>query len=1121
MVDQHLPVRDEDVLVLPAELRRQLHPRRGGHPGPAIKADKGSAARLWARWRAGWPDPESLIALVAPGGHWADAARRYLAGEADPAGAAAVALIPWKVARTVPGNCGKPNDWIWKGGAWVNKRGISDKQLDGREDDWVRSGYGGWSKGSMPEDLLELQSALVDAWCVEHGVAFAACALVELSTVGATWVAGSKVKFRTGKKPWLGLEGARRMRTLLAAADDRDYEEAVERLAEHRRTLHQKVVTSYLVPARQDWLDDCQEWLDGGPTWQLEWLHIAIASTKRLAMDNTLAHEEHPVGLLVTLADTAGADTLPLFARGLDGHADDVERKRLLKVIGLMPFDETFQVLLDRVDGQHVKPALTTAMTRFPARALRMLAAAGATDLLAGHVQAHPDLAAAMLADLPGESRALVEKVTAAAMRIPEAEPDDLPGLLVQPPWTRERQNPVVIPGLEPPGEVTMSWAPGEREAWNTPFQPELDAAAMDWEEAARRFRSGGYSWQEEIEVLLLGPEDVVRPLLADWGSGWLPIHWRKRVASRFPEDVVGVTLAAAKRFPEECGELLLPYLNAEVAALAADWLATRKLTRRTAIDWFDRHGADAARMLFPSALGKPGKKRRQAERALRLLACRVGAEKIVAAARDLGAEAANAIEALVADPLDHIPDPVPSVGGWAVPGALPQILLRGRERALPVAAAGHVITMLAMSKPDEVYAGVEVIRGLCDSRSLAEFSWALFERWEQHGAPAKDGWAMDQLAWLGDDETVRRLAAAVQVWPGDGGHQKAVRGLDVLAALGTDLALMHLHGISQRVKFKGLKSRAQDKIAEIAGNLGLTTEQLADRTVPDFGLDDDGSMTLDYGPRRFTVGFDEALVPFVLDEDGHRRKTLPRPSVNDDTELAPAAHQRFSSMKKVARTAGAEQIRRLERAMVARRRWSAAEFQALFVKHPLVWHIARRLVWLAEEDGTTTAFRVAEDRTFADVHDDAFTLPETATVGIAHPLCLGDDLAAWRETLEDYEILQPFPQVERGTYALTEAERHSDRLARFEDLTVRTVRVLALRHRGWERSGFGLSRVLPAGRSVVLEVNPGLPFGSPDDEPEQRIDTVQLTDGALFGDLDPVTASEIIADLTSLKGTP
>ena len=63
---------------------------------------------------------------------------------------------------------------------------------------------------------------------------------------------------------------------------------------------------------------------------------------------------------------------------------------------------------------------------------------------------------------------------------------------------------------------------------------------------------------------------------------------------------------------------------------------------------------------------------------------------------------------------------------------------------------------------------------------------------------------------------------------------------------------------------------------------------------------------------------------------------------------------------------------------MVDRRRWSVREFEEFLVRHPRMWHIARRLVWLAGIDGETgagtgtgaVAFRLAEDRTFADVAD-------------------------------------------------------------------------------------------------------------------------------------------------------
>ncbi|MFV2180113.1 hypothetical protein, partial [Actinomadura sp. LOL_011] len=85
----------------------------------------------------------------------------------------------------------------------------------------------------------------------------------------------------------------------------------------------------------------------------------------------------------------------------------------------------------------------------------------------------------------------------------------------------------------------------------------------------------------------------------------------------------------------------------------------------------------------------------------------RDGAEPVVAAARVHGDKAAAAVEALLAaDPLDTLPKKIPSVA-WVEIRALPQILLRDRAHALPDDAVAHVLTMLAMSKPDDVYAGV------------------------------------------------------------------------------------------------------------------------------------------------------------------------------------------------------------------------------------------------------------------------------------------------------------------------------------------------------------------------------------------------------------------------------
>ncbi|MEV5408178.1 DUF4132 domain-containing protein [Thermopolyspora sp. NPDC052614] len=325
---------------------------------------------------------------------------------------------------------------------------------------------------------------------------------------------------------------------------------------------------------------------------------------------------------------------------------------------------------------------------------------------------------------------------------------------------------------------------------------------------------------------------------------------------------------------------------------------------------------------------------------------------------------------------------------------------------------------------------------------------------------------------------------------------------------------------------------------AGVVGGLGLTPEQLADRLVPDFGLDAGGGMVLDYGPRRFVVGFDEQLKPYVADEDGKRRASLPEPGVKDDPELAPEAYKRFATLKKDVRTAAADQIRRLEAAMVSGRRWSTSEFAEFFVAHPLLWHITRRLVWTAEHDGVSTAFRVAEDRTYADVEDDVLTLPESARIGIAHPVTLGERLAAWSRLFADYEIMQPFPQLGRAVHALDEKERASGRLERFEGLKVPVGRVLGLERRGWERGtpqdagvqGW-ISRQVAADRHVVIDLDPGIAIGAVDLKPEQTLMYVRLGDrpadywpshgtDRTFGELDPVIASEVLADLTELTAS-
>ncbi|MEV4005266.1 DUF4132 domain-containing protein, partial [Actinomadura sp. NPDC049753] len=725
-----------------------------------------------------------------------------------------------------------------------------------------------------------------------------------------------------------------------------------------------------------------------------------------------------------------------------------------------------------------------------------------------------------------------VRRVAAASARVPEAAPGELPAVLADPPWLNPRRP--VLTGLTVP-EARLVWQEGEREKW-LQWDPKTEKPENpDWAALVEAYTSAGHD-SGNVQLMVYGPEELIRPLMPRWkgyGVRWAHV-WMRPLAARYGLDALPPAVRTAKAFPDTCCEPLMPYLDGGVAMFMAEGLVKRGALLAPARRWFGRHGVDAVPLLVPAALGDRSKDRRPAETALRYVRDLRGLDGVVAAARDAhGDEAAEAVRTLLsAPPVETGLDKPPAVGAWLDPTPLPQVLLRGRERALPRDAVGRLVEVLALPAP---YAMDELAEA-CAPGTLSDFGWALFQQWLDAGKPSKDAWALRQLGRTGDDDTVRRLTPVIRAWPGEGGHKNAVHGLDVLAEIGTDVALMHLHGIAQKVKFKGLQAEARERIRQVAERLDLTTDQLADRLVPDFGLDADGGMTLDYGPRRFLVRFDEQLKPFVADEDGKRRKTLPKPAAKDDPELAPAAYQAFAGLKKDVRTVAADQLRRLEQAMVTRRRWTPAEFGEYIVRHPLVWHIARRLVWLAEDGGTATAFRIAEDRTFADAGDEAFALPGSARVGVAHPLDLGDTVKAWSEVFADYEITQPFPQLTRPVHALTEQERGSGRLERFEGLKLPFGDVLGLVKLGWERGApldAGVERWIyrrvADRRYVVIDLDPGFAVGALDATGDHQVlDYVWLavepTDfwpskgtPLTFGELHPVMASEILSDLTAL----
>lgn len=755
-------------------------------------------------------------------------------------------------------------------------------------------------------------------------------------------------------------------------------------------------------------------------------------------------------------------------------------------------------------------------------------------------------------------------------------------------------RKPVVVEGLICADPTVMVWADGERELWwSRAAALDHGLEQPDWVTAATGAdRLSELTPMQVSWLFSKGPEASARALLAT------PLLHRARqrldvnrvAVARFELDALPLALSEAGESADQLGVLMLPFRGPEAALMVAGWLRQLGSARLWARLWLYRHAEAAARALIPAAAGRPGKARQNAEDALRYLAA-IGHGPIIVKTADGYGAAAGAVIAALLEPAPgrELPSgvpgratpggaeltPVPSVfpdaaraarkgqaPQWMRPERLPEIrragggslpedevarlvdaLTRSRLGGAPEPAPGDpaprngglplVVESSAAAQPLVAPADPEAARLIagCDRQSLAAFGRALLDEWLTDEMPASEAWVVPAQAHVGDDSTMDRLAPLVRSWPARSRYARAIDGLAVLATVATDGALRHLLAIEEGMSGGPTNERAVVYLTQAAARRGLSVTQLADRLAITHGLDT--GVTLDYGPRKFMVVTDEHLTAYAADADGRLLARPPKPGVKD---THPEAYQQFLRLKRELRVTVAAQIARLEREMLAHRHRPARDLPAVLLPHPILGPIARRLLW-GEYDagkGLVRALRVAEDGSFADLHDTTAAVDGDAPLGIVHPAELGGELAGWAQTFADYEILQPFPQLHRPAVVLTGAERAATSLAGFGP--VATDRVVGLLRGRWQGNGFHpssrlhtqLARELPGGLTLLVEVDPGVTTSTHNTVGEQRITEVwaddmwsdhwQLARRTPMGACDSAALSESLVELYALS---
>jgi len=268
-------------------------------------------------------------------------------------------------------------------------------------------------------------------------------------------------------------------------------------------------------------------------------------------------------------------------------------------------------------------------------------------------------------------------------------------------------------------------------------------------------------------------------------------------------------------------------------------------------------------------------------------------------------------------------------------------------------------------------------------------------------------------------------LVSALQLYMRNHYQRRAqVEALLEAACVSDDPAVIQFTlGIARRYRTASVQEKAKMLVQRIAERNGWTQDQLADRTIPTGGLDEQGRMVLQYGSRTFTVMLDAAMKPVLKNEDGKAVSALPAPRQDDPDDAIKEAKQQFSTCKKELKQVVDMQTARLYEAMCAGRMWPEAEWREYLQQHPIVGRLAQRLIWIASSaDGDAAhQFRPTEDGSLIDTDDNEVALGEAMTISLAHASLMSSErIAAWLAHFKDYKLTALFPQLTRQAPSMT-----------------------------------------------------------------------------------------------------
>jgi hypothetical protein len=213
--------------------------------------------------------------------------------------------------------------------------------------------------------------------------------------------------------------------------------------------------------------------------------------------------------------------------------------------------------------------------------------------------------------------------------------------------------------------------------------------------------------------------------------------------------------------------------------------------------------------------------------------------------------------------------------------------------------------------------------------------------------------------------------------------------------------------------------------MSEVAKRKGISTEQLLEISVPDYGLDQNAEAIYSFDDYTFKLWISNPLDVESQWFNCNTNKPLKSAPADIKNTYPDELSELRADVKNIALTLTANK-QRLESYILNKASWEYPYFKQHYLDHPLMGPLSKSLVWSIHQNSSSVHVMYLNDQ-WVDQNLQPVVLSDDTEIHLFHALdASSDELLKWKSLLEQNQITQAFKQVYRETYVLTPAERET-----------------------------------------------------------------------------------------------